>query len=350
MKTHLSIVWLSGLLLFQSCSSKEEQKEAIPDDAQPVAVILAIPQYVFQHHVVQVAGVLASSEEARLGFKTGGVIREINAREGQVVRKGQVLATLDLTEINAQRSQAQLGFQKAERDYKRVQNLVKDTAGTLEQLENARTAYELAQQQASVAEFNQAYSRIISPLNGTVTRKFFNEGELVGPGSPVLWISSSQSDSWVLQAGVTDRDWASLAVGDQAEVYLDAYPRKKLKGKVSQLAQAADPVTRLYQVEVRVVPEKEKLAPGLFGRVHIQTSGAFRYLSIPVEALLEGQGNEGFVFVEEQGKAVKRKVSVGPLQGETVLIEGGIDSLHRVIVAGAAFLREGATLDIQPVH
>ena len=105
-------------------------------------------------------GKLASKEELKLSFKTGGIISEIFVDEGQTVKKGQVLAKLNLSEIQAQVNQAILGLDKAERDYRRANNLYKDSVVTLEQLQNTTTALDIAKSNVKIAEFNLQFSTI----------------------------------------------------------------------------------------------------------------------------------------------------------------------------------------------
>src|SRR5690606_18531684 len=143
--------------------------------------------------------------------------------------------------------------------------------------------------------------------------KLMSEGEVTGPGSPVLMIVSGRKNDWVVKVGVSDRDWARLKPGDKAEVELDAYPGEQLNGVVSFLSLVADPATHLYEVEVRLTGTVPRMASGLFAKVSLWPSQSRRFEIIPVEALLEGHGSEGFVFVVEEGKARKKQVKIGYL-------------------------------------
>jgi multidrug efflux pump subunit AcrA (membrane-fusion protein) len=100
-------------------------------------------------------------------------------KEGDAIKKGQVLAVLDLTEINAQVTQATLAFEKAERDYKRLSNLYRDSVVTLEQFQNAGTGLDIAREQLTAARFNRTFSEIRASENGYILRKFVNEGQVI---------------------------------------------------------------------------------------------------------------------------------------------------------------------------
>ncbi|MDV7400678.1 hypothetical protein RZS08_55190, partial [Arthrospira platensis SPKY1] len=95
---------------------------------------------------------------------------------------------LDLTEIEAQVRQAKEGLDKARRDLQRAQNLYADSIATLEQVQNATTAVEVATQSVEIAEFNRQFSEIRAPFAGKVVAKLLNEGEVTGPGTPVFYL------------------------------------------------------------------------------------------------------------------------------------------------------------------
>ncbi|MPR33218.1 efflux RND transporter periplasmic adaptor subunit [Salmonirosea aquatica] len=331
------------LFIFAACQQEKAAQKAVADEVVIATQSVPVTQSV-RAEPIYVSGAVASSDEAKLSFKIGGIVQRITVREGETVRKGQLLAILDQTEITAQVSQAQYATEKAERDQKRVQNMLRDTAATLEQMQNATTGYEVARQNLQIAQFNQSYSRIVSPIDGTVTRKYMNEGELAGVGSPVLLIASNRRNDWVVRVGVTDKDWVRLKIGDRATVQLDAYPGESLTGTVSRLAQAADPMNKLYEIEIKIVPNGRRLAAGLFAKVELHPSQSRTYAMIPVEAIVEGNGREAFVFVNNQGKARRIPVTVGYLDGPNVLITDGLDSIETIITSGSAYLTEGSSI------
>jgi membrane fusion protein, multidrug efflux system len=190
MKTIHYLLTLGLALNLCACGSKasDQKKEAVSSelDDSVVPVKLSPVQMVTRAEPIAASGLLSSAEEARLSFKIGGIINKLYVDEGQTVRKGQLLATLDLTEINAQVSQAQLSVEKSERDMNRVKAMFADTAATLEQMQNATTGSNVARQNLTIARFNQSYAQIRSSVDGTVTRKAMNEGELASPGAPVF--------------------------------------------------------------------------------------------------------------------------------------------------------------------
>ncbi|MBL7808474.1 MAG: efflux RND transporter periplasmic adaptor subunit [Saprospiraceae bacterium] len=343
--TVLVLFALSGLCaLLGGCGSSTEPNpdanSSITDERIPVHTssvqqkTISLP--------IHASGILTSSAEQRLSFKIGGVIRKIYVDEGDMVRPGQLLAVLDKTEIDAQVAQAQQGLSKAERDLARVEGLYRDSSATLELLQNATTGRDVAKETAKIATFNQQYAEIRATRAGKIIKKLANEGEITGPGMPLFVLFETGVNDWVVQINVSDRDWARLNVGMPATVHMDAYEETAFNGKVSELAPAADPASGLYPVEIRIQPQGKRFAPGLFAEVDIKPSQSRAYTIVPIEALVEGDGQSAYVFaVQADGETVQKKVvKVAFLEGDQVVIASGLEGVKEVVTSGAPYLNE----------
>ncbi|CCG99294.1 efflux transporter, RND family, MFP subunit [Fibrella aestuarina BUZ 2] len=359
MKPTYLLIALVALATVWGCHSKTEQatETAAADsvtDATIIPVRLAAVEQVERAEPVVASGLVSSSEEARLSFKIGGIVNKLYVDEGQTVRKGQLLATLNLTEIDAQVSQAQLGQEKAERDLARVKKLYADTAATLEQLQNATTGSNVARQNLTIAQFNRGYAQIRASVDGTVTRKLVNEGEFVAAGAGVYLLSGNRRNDWVVRVGVADKDWARLKLGDRATIALDAYPDRSFSGTITELGQAADPMNKLYEVEIRLNPAGARLAPGLFAKATLTPTQRRTYAMVPIEAIVEGNGKDGFVYVLATRQAAtgpqrvrKQPIQIGYISGTKVLLTGGLQSVNQVVTSGSAFLTEDSRVAVK---
>jgi membrane fusion protein, multidrug efflux system len=340
------LLLLSSIAILSVACKQEPRKNPIPSPGEAIAVTLAPIQSGGLSNTIEATGLLQTEDESKLSFKIGGVVESVYVSEGDYVKTGQVLATLKNTEIASQVSQVQLNVQKAERDYERTYNLFMDSVATLEQLQNAKTGLEIAKQGLSAAQFNQQYARIYAPTSGFVVKKLVSAGEIAGPGMPVLILNHvSGSSHWVLKAGVTDAQWAQIVLGDKAQVGFDAFPGKVFEATVTNRSLAADPANGSFIVELRVNFDKEKPATGMFGRAKI-ISGKVTYAHVvPYAALLEADGNRGFVFVTKDKKTVARKeVKIGKLYPDHVEIIAGLENENYVVVSGSAFLNEQSAI------
>lgn len=289
---------------------------------------------------IHAGGLLFSREQIRLSFKTGGIVAEIHAKEGQAVTEGDVLAQLDLQEISARVKQAESAYNKTKRDYDRVRSLYADSIATLEQMQNVETALHVAEANQQIARFNLEHSTIKAPMDGRILKRFIEEGEIVGPGMPVFYFGSGRQE-WIVKVGVSERQLVNLNPGDTVEAVFDAYPATVFQGIVTELAQAADPKSGSFQVEIALKNTSLRLADGFVARVTIFPQVKKKNYLVPISALAFADGHEGAVFTVDADTAVKAPVRVGPIIGTDVVVLSGLAGVERVVTVGAANLKVG---------
>ncbi len=184
------VVAMAAILMasatLESCTDSKGNNNIIPKSSEPIPVRVMQLQKSSGTQIIKASGHITTDDETILGFKTSGVVNAVLVKEGDFVKKGQLLATLDLREIDTHVSQARHGYEKAQRDNVRVQNLYKDSVATLEQLENAATGLAIAKEQLEAATFNRSFSSIHATANGYVLRKFVNPGQVVDVGDPIV--------------------------------------------------------------------------------------------------------------------------------------------------------------------
>ena len=332
----------------QACSNsdgKNGEQNAVVSESIPVSVIAIASEE--SQPIIKTSGLFTTDDETMLAFKTGGIIEKIYVKEGDAIRKGQLLATLNLTEIEAQVSQARLASEKAKRDFTRVENLYKDSVATLEQYQNARTGMEVASKQFEAANFNRSYSEIRAITNGYVLRKMAAEGQVISPGIPVFQTNGAGQGKWILKTGVSDREWASLNIGDKATVTTDALPDKVFDATVTRKSEGTD-VNGAFMVELRLQSPVKGLASGLFGRATIHANRKLSIWKIPYDALLDGDAQSGYVFTTNDKKTVhKVPVQIGSIEKDVVIILSGLEDVKWLITSGSAYLKEGTQITIQ---
>ncbi|HMJ71065.1 MAG TPA: efflux RND transporter periplasmic adaptor subunit [Cyclobacteriaceae bacterium] len=341
-------VLLAAVLFTCSKTNAPAQASEPAIDESAIAVrVIDVKEGTYSKPVIS-SGLITTGTESRLSFKTGGIVTSILVDEGESVTKGQLLGTLDQTEIDAQSGQSKNNLEKTKRDLERIERLYKDSAATLEQYENVKTAYDVANESWRITSFNKQYSTIHANASGKVIRKFVNEGEQVTGGSPVLVINSAAENDWIVRIGLPDVDWVRIRKGDKAIVKTDAYQDESFEGVVSLISEAADPVSGLYVTEVKVSPRGRKLATGLVASVQVTPSQTEKFKSIPIEAIVEGSGSDAFVFVAgDDMKTVKKvPVRIAYLANDEAIVSGGLENVSKVNTAGSAFLTESSTIRV----
>lgn len=342
-KINILIISITIFGLISSCGKTTEEQETKTRINVRVAPVvqksLALP--------ISTSGKLYTSTESKLSFKIPGIIAQIYANEGQSVKKGVRLAALDLVEMKARVSQAQSARQKAERDLARAERLYADSVATLEQLQNSKTALDIASSDAKVAEFNLQYSTIYAPESGKILKRFAEEGELIGAGNPVFLYGASK-EGWVLRAGVTDQQIIQLEVSDEAIITFDAYPDEKFPAKISEIEAVANPYTGTFEVELQLDPSNFQLYSGFVGKVKILPKKVQNYAVVPIEALIEGNMNEGFVYEADRktNTATQYKIKIGKIVGNQMLVNSGLENIKEVVTYGAQYLTHNSRINI----
>ena len=231
----IGLVPLILLFLVTGCqpeNSSGRQPVVIPVKVEKSEVkLISIP--------VHCSGRLMPKTQIKLSFKTGGIIEDISADEGDSVLKDQILAGLDMAEIRAGYNNVRNVFLKSKRDLERASNLYRDHAATLEQVQNATTAHDLARSNMEIARFNLDHSIIRAPFKGKILKRMAEVKEVIGAGHPVFLFGSTES-RWVVKAGISARDVVHLKLKDTARVRFDAYPAEVFQAAVTEISLAVD--------------------------------------------------------------------------------------------------------------
>lgn len=336
---------LSLAISLIACSKKEPAAQTPPNEAIPVRVLNLEKSEITE--AISASGTFTTQDETLLSFKVGGIISKIFVQEGDMVKKGQVLAILDPTEVQAGFNQAKIAVEKAERDFQRSKNLFRDSVATLEQFQNAETALNIAREKLVAAQFNFSRTEIRSTKNGRVLRKFVQAGQQVGPGAPVIQINGADQGNWVLEVTLSEYEWSLVNQGDRAEIFIENQA-DHLPAKLIRLSPGADPQTGTYWADlVFDKPNDLRMASNRFGRAVIFPTTSVEGWEIPYEALLDADGSSGFVFVTSEDQTAKKiPVRLGAIRTETVQVIAGLENQSQLIISGSAYLRDGAKINL----
>jgi RND family efflux transporter, MFP subunit len=338
---------IAAALMLSSC--KEHPKNTNPLGEPDIIAVKVSPVSSFRVPTsVQVSGLVSTEDQANYSFKIGGVISRILVSEGDFFRKGQLLATLNTTEISAGLSQSNLGVDKAQRDYDRAMNLYKDSVFTLEQLQNTRTALDVARKGKEAVAFNERYAKIYATSDGFVSKKVANEGEVIGGGMPVLLTNTIQQNaSYLLKAGVTDREWSSIKAGQAAKVTLDGFPDQLFEATVYRKLQSADREIGSFQIELKLKLHNVAPPVGMFGKADIEIDQVENAIVIPYNALVEADGKKGYIFTTVGADKVKKiPVNIMKFETDKVYLSDKMDGINQIVISNSAYLNEQSVVKI----
>lgn len=333
-------------LVLAACGTPADAKVADSTSNAAVTVAVATVSTNAIAQPVTATGTFGSRDEIPLSFKIGGVIARVTVDQGTIVRKGQLLAALDLREIDALVDKAKVGVDKAERDAARVRRLATDSVATQVQVQDAVSALDAARADYATARVNREYATIVAPEDGVVLKRQATPGTTINAGSVVLSIGGSVRGR-VMRMGLSDRDILRVRLGDAATATFDAVPATKFAGVVTLIGKAADSRTGTYTVEVQL-KESSALPDGLVGRVQIAVRATGTAAMIPVDALLEADADSAIVYTVPDAEpfvATQHRVRITQLHGDQAAVTG-LENGTRVITRGAPYVTPGAWVRI----
>lgn len=352
MRAYASFVLASLAIASSSCravapeAAAAEPPEGAKADTAAVPVRLAPVAHGPVARPIRGTGVVRLKSEVDLSFKTGGIVAGVFVEEGAKVKRGQVLARLDATELGAAMRQATDARTKAERDLERVRRLHAGGALPEADLQDAETGASMARAAATAAAFNVDRTVIVAPDDGRVDRRMVEPGEVAAPGRP-LFHFSGRSRGAVVRVALVDKDVLRVRDGGRAWVTIDARSADRLAARVVQIATVASPGSGTFDVELRLDEAPSDLLSGLTAKAEIERHEEVEGV-VPITSLVDGRGKNAAVFVEEGGRARKVPVTVAFLDGDRAAIARGVSGVTSVVAAGAAKLEDGDRVRLVP--
>ncbi len=335
---------LAALLLAGCGGGGEAPARPAAEPPVPVRLVVAAPADAVAR--LEVSGTVRLKRETPLSFNTPGRIAAILVREGDRVRRGQVLARLDITSLGANAASARAELVRAEADLKRAEDLFAKGWVTAARVEQARASQAAAAARLRAAGFDVALASLVAPSAGVVLARPGEPGQIAQPGSPVLTLGELDQ-GFVLRLPLADRDAARVRAGQAAEVRIPALGPAPLKGVVSEVGARGDDGTGTFRIEVKLPPDP-RLASGQIGRARLALGAALpgAPIRLPATAVFSARADEGFVYVLNGGRVRSRQVALGPVGSDGVVITAGLKPGERLVAAGVDRLRDGQAVTV----
>ena len=344
-----------GLLVIgmAACTSDKQHSASAPEIVSNVPLFVAqkttVPDY------VEATGTVRAAQSAQLASQVMGTITRVNVHEGDAVRRGQVLITIDEAQAKASYQSATAGLQAsqqaiaaADADYalaestmKRYQMLYDKKSVSPQEYDEVKTKLTAAkarrdathansaQSEAAVAEANTAvgFTRIRAPFDGLIIAKLADAGAMAAPGVPLLTVEDPSR--FRLEAIVDESQIAAVRPGASLPVVIDSLGTEVITGKVVQIVPAADPASRTFTVKIDL-PSNPQIRSGLFGRARFPR-GAHESILVPQTALLHRGQLDAVYVVGKDEVASLRYVTLGKPSAGNIEVLSGLESGERVI-------------------
>jgi RND family efflux transporter MFP subunit len=315
--------------------------------------------------------------EVTLAFKVGGYVDDIlsvrddrgrprNVQAGDRVSKGAALARVresdyqqrvaearsGLAEVTALHASARLDFDRASRLYERHSLTKPELDGARARLDATAAKVEGVRAVLSQAELLLNDVVLRSPIDGIVLSRNIEQGTLVGPGQPAFVLADTSSVK--VSFAVPDVVVTRLKVGQPQRMTFDALAGQEFEGRITSVAPAPDPVSRVYAIDVTVPNAKRAVEVGFIAQLQLADEPGHSVATVPLEAIVKAPGGpEGYAVYVLEGESEKpvarlRPVKLGEAVGSLIVVTDGLLVGQRVIVRGATLVTDGESVRVIP--
>lgn len=366
MRRYRLLMLLTAFPLLWGCGSKGSDPPKVTSNPSPniseerkVEVAEVIPQSIF--YKISAVGSLKAPEDVTISPKKAGIINQIFAKEGDRVKKGQILVQLDDVDARLQVEMSEARVKEAEVSLEtdrntlvRYQRLLEskvipqqtyDDLNLKVKLDEARLA--LAKTELSMARQNLLDHRIVSPIEGIVHLKIASLGDHVNVAPKDEILKIVQMDPLELEFYVPEGLAGTIRLGSKVEFTVKAFSEEKFFATLQFISPTADPSTRNVKMKALVQNPNYRLKPGFFVEVSVQTGSNPSALIIPESALFSQEG-KFFTYTVQDGIAKRKEVATGVRFEGKVEILKGIQKGECVVTSGHEQLSEGMKVKIGP--
>ena len=296
---------------------------------------------------VDIQGTVQSGDAVMASSETGGRIIRQKVEEGQMVRKGQLIAKMDLESVNKQIAELEKSLELAVDVYERQQRLWDQKIGSELQLLKAKNDKERLEKSLETANFQLTKANVYAPISGVVDVVFAKSGEMVGAGTPIAQILDVRTVKVV--ANLPENYLGVVKKGEQVTIKFPALNEER-KARVSLIGRTINPANRTFEVEVELNNKTGMLKPNLLSLMMINDFTQDDAIMVPLVVIQQEVSGKNYVYVKEEGKegliAKKVYVETGESYQGNIVITEGLKGGEELIVDGARGLNDKELIKI----
>ena len=331
------LIYSLALLTLAACGENIEPGNTEPKEGAAVKATVATARVTEQPVYYEAVGTVSARTASTVASKLMGVVRAVHVHEGDLVKKGDLLVTIDQRQVQARLEQASANAQIAAKEYRRYQQLLKEQSASQQEFDRAEARYREAQAAADAARVSQKDAMVRAPYDGRVVAKMIEPGDLASPGTPFVTIE--QEGLFCTDLVLPERYIQAIQLGLGVKVVVPAMDNEEFSGEVGRIVPSADARSRSFQIKVRM-PEGPDFKSGMFARVLIPVGGAGRLLIPHTAIVTEGQ-LDGIYVVDDQKIAHFRLVRTGKVFGDQVEVLSGLNDGQRYVQTVSPKLQNG---------
>lgn len=331
---------MTGLLIFSACNSTSEKK------SEPIKVKTMIIGASGTDNSNNYSGTIEEMSGTALSMVAGGTLKQLNISQGQMVTKGQLLATVDgysqssaVTASQAQTQQAKDALAQAQDYYKRMK-LIHDNGSLPDvrwieaktQLKQAESAVRAAKSGENISRKTLTDTHLYAPFSGYISSKMAETGQNVGPGVPVAILV--KIDQVKVKISVPESEISKIKKGLSVWLRMGSLGGKVFVGQITEKGVSANPISRSYEVKAMIENPNHELLPGMVCQVGIRENHVTQSIVVPASIIQLTPDNKTFVWTVKGNKAKKTYITLGENLTEGVKVESGLAIGDKVIIEG----------------
>lgn len=288
-------------------------------------------------------GVVEPWADLSLKAKIGGAIVQVAVEEGEEVQQGEIIAQVEQEEYRIAVDRAKAAWQLATAEYNRDKTIFKKGVVAAANLDSRKTAMQTAEADYDNARLQLSRTTITSPISGIIQHLDAKVGLRLAPGDQIARIL--KMDRMKGMVGIPESDVAAVASLDTVSLSIQALGNENVIGKKRFLSPAPATTARVYQLELELANPLRNILAGMFLRADIVKERKQNAIAIPLYAVISRNG-EQYVFVEHDGIAVKKDVTLGIMEGWMVEVTGGLTAGDRLVVEGHRNIEDGQKIRV----
>jgi RND family efflux transporter MFP subunit len=363
-KLSLLIITVFATSMLYSCSGNQSEQKNISKE-NPVEVTVSTPGNEDLSGGINASGQVEAIQSANISTRVMGYITNVYVKIGDKVKQGQLLFTVNSSDILAKRAQtdamiaqADAALTNAKKDYERFSALYKQQSATAKELDNASLQYFAAKANANAAkqmrnEVNAqlSYTNVTAPFSGVVTQKMLDAGSMATPGMPVITLE--QSGSLQVSTSVSESQIGTIKQGDDAIVNIKSI-NKIIPGKITQISQSSQSSGGQYIIKISIPGNEKQVYAGMYVNVNIPEKGLVQTAAIdennilvPVESIINKDQLTGLYTIGNNNTALLRWVRLGKNYGNKVEVLSGLAKNETFIVHADGRLYNGVPVTVK---
>ncbi|UCF30610.1 MAG: efflux RND transporter periplasmic adaptor subunit [bacterium] len=317
-----------------------------PNEVRPKNVVVQVTTLETVEETLTLPGTVEAWEDLTLSLEQSGTIRWIGPTEGDSLAADEPVIRIDTDTLESELDRKQTEYDLKKKNLDRVESLFKEELVSQKQYDDARLAFEVAKVDLTQSRIDLEKSTLRSPIDGILDRLLVDRGEYgtVGMAAAVV----VQIDRLKVIVDVPEKDVPHTAVGQKVTVLpaeVKGVDGLGVTGRIIHVGYKADPITRTYRTKIEITNPGRRYRPGMIVRIRFVRRVHENALAVPLYAIVDREG-EKFVFVVENGVAIKRLVHLGPVVNGKVVVYGGLQKGEQLVIKGQQLIMDGNPVNL----